>query len=159
MASGQVDAAVYASCNVRQVVAVTAEYAIDAKSSKALLFVGGMRDGATALVTVDPSIIERLAAEARSLWDRSEPYVERRTLAELAGRTGLLVETQGNVQDVMPYQGRFLLRLEDAGHVLGVQVEKEPSELRGSRVLVRGRLAKDRTGYAVLEASDLRRIQ
>lgn len=159
LASGQVDAAAYANCEVRQVPHVATEFALDAKRSKALLFLGGVQPGATALVVVDPDLLARLDAEARSLWERSEPYVEKRSLAQLAGRSGLVVETQGNVQDVLPYQGSFLLRLEDDGHILGVQVEKEPSELRGARILVRGRLVKDRTGYPLLQASDVRRIQ
>ena len=107
----------------------------------------------------DAQLVARLAAEASSLWDRGEPYVERRGLADAAARAGVAVETQGTVLDVLPDQGAFLMRLEDAGQVLGVRVEREPSELKGQRVLVRGQMAKDKGGYPVLVASDLRRLE
>lgn len=158
LASGEVAASAYAAATVRQVAHTPAEFAVDDAGTKALLFLGGVRPDATALVTVDPELVGRLVQQAKSLWDQSEPYVERRGLAEVASRAGLLVETQGTVQDVLPYQGAYLLRLEDAGQILGVRVDKEPSELRGQRVLVRGRMAKDATGYPLLHANDLRRI-
>jgi hypothetical protein len=138
---------------------VAAEVAIDAKRGKAILFLSGVRPGALALVTVEPELVARLAADAQGLWERSNPYLERRTLAEAAAAAGLVIETQGTVQDVLPYQGHFLLRLEEAGQVLGVQVDQDAEELRGAKVLVRGRVMKDARGYPTLHASDLRRIR
>jgi hypothetical protein len=159
VASGQVAPEAFAVAQVRQVPAVTAEYAVDAAGKRALLFLGGVRPGSQAMPCADADLVARLAAEATALWERAEPYVERRALADAASRQGLAVETQGTVLDVLPYQGAFLLRLEDNGQVLGVRVEREPSELKGQRVVVRGHVAKDKGGYPVLVASDLRRLQ
>lgn len=159
VAAGQVAPEAFAAAQVRQVPSVTAEYAVAPGAGKALLFLGGVRPGSQAVVATDPAVVARLEAEATALWERAEPYVERRTLADAASRAGLDVETQGNVQDVLPYQGAFLLRLEDQGAVLGVQVAREPSELKGARVVVRGRMAKDKGGYPVLMATDLRRLE
>lgn len=157
--AGQVEAQALASAKVLQVAAVAGEFALDATNSRALLFLGGVREGALALSSTDAALIQRLRAEATSLAQHGAPYFERRTVGQLAGRVGIEIETQGTVQDVLPYHGAFLLRLEDQGHALGVQLEKEPTELKGARVLVRGRLTKDKGGYPVLQASELRRIQ
>ncbi len=159
VASGQVAPEVFAAAQVRQVPAVTAEYAVAPGSGRALLFLGGVRPGAQALLATDQATVTRLEAEATALWERAEPYVERRELADAARRPGLVVETQGLVQDVLPYQGAWLLRLEDQGAALGVRVEREPAELKGARVVVRGRMAKDKGGYPVLLATDLRRLE
>lgn len=159
VASGQVAAEAFAGAQVRQTAAVTAEYAVDPAGRKALLFLGGLRPGALAMPCTDRDLVSRLAAEATALWERAEPYVERRGLAEAAGRTGIAVETQGTVLDVLPYQGAYLLRLEDNGQVLGVRVEREASELKGQRIVVRGQVGKDKGGYPVLLASDLRRLE
>lgn len=158
VAAGQVASEVFAAADVRQVPHVAAEYAVDIARKRVLLFLGGVRPGAQAMMSVDPTVVARLEAEATALWERADPYVERRHLADAAGRHGLVVETEGTVQDVLPYQGSFLLRLEDGGHVLGVQVDKDPVELRGERVVVRGKVGKDRGGYPVLKAADLRRL-
>lgn len=159
VASGQAAPEAIAAAQVRQVPAVTAEYAVAPGSGRALLFLGGVRAGSQAIVADDPAVVARLEAEATALWEKATPYVERRALAEAAGRAGVDVETQGTVLDVLPYQGSYLLRLEDHGSVLGVQVAREPSELKGARVLVRGRMGKDKGGYPVLVASDLRRLE
>jgi hypothetical protein len=157
-ADGMVSPQAFAAAQVRQVPSVPAEFAIDAQGTRALVFVGGLRQGSWALLTVDPAILARLSAEAKAAWDRGDPYVERRSVAELPGRNGVTVETQGVVQDVLPYHGRHLMRLEDGGHVVGVVMEKDPSELRQARILVRGRVEKDRTGYTLLAAYDVRRM-
>ena len=157
--SGQAAPEAVAAAQVRQVPAVSAEYAVAPGSGRALLFLGGVRAGAQAIVADDPAVVARLEAEATALWEKATPYVERRALADAAGRAGVDVETQGTVLDVLPYQGAFLLRLEDQGAVLGVQVGREPSELKGARVVVRGRMGKDKGGYPVLLASDLRRLE
>lgn len=157
--SGQVGAAAFEAAQVRQVPAVTAEYAVDGDRGRALLFLGGLRPGAQAMLTTDKAAVARLAAQASALWERAEPYVERHPLADAAGRAGLVVETQGTVLDVLPYQGAFLLRLEDQGAVLGVQVDREPAELKGQRIVVRGRVGKDKGGYPVLVANDVRRLE
>lgn len=159
VAAGQVAPEAFAAAEVRQVPAVTAEYAVSPGSGRALLFLGGVRNGSQALLATDAATVARLEAEATALWERAEPYVERRALADAAHRTGIMVETQGQVQDVLRHQGAFLLRLEDGGQVLGVQVEREPSELKGRRVVVRGRMGKDKGGYPVLVATDLRRLE
>lgn len=159
VASGTVAADVFATADVRQVPHVAAEYAVDQGRRRVLLFLGGVRPGAQAILSVDPTVVSRLEAEAKALWERADPYVERRALSDAAGRHGLVVETQGVVQDVIPYNGAFLLRLEEGGQVLGVQVDKEPSELRGERVVVRGKMQKDKGGYPMLKATDLRRLQ
>jgi hypothetical protein len=159
VASGTVATEAFATAEVRQVPHVAAEYAVDPARRRVLLFLGGVRPGAQAILSADPTVVARFEAEATAMWERAEPYVERRALSDAAGRHGIVVETQGTVQDILPYQGAFLLRLEDAGHVLGVRVEKEPSELRGERVVVRGKMQKDKGGYPVLMASDLRRMQ
>lgn len=159
VASGQVAAEVFASCEVRQVPHVSAEFAVDPVRHRVLLFLGGVRPGAQAMLAVESDLVARLQAEAQALWERADPYVERRSLADAATRQGLVVETQGTVQDVIPYQGTFLMRLEDNGQVLGVQVETEPSELRGQRIVVRGKVLKDRSGYPLLKATDVRRLR
>lgn len=159
VASGQVAPTVFATSAVRQVPHVSAEYAVDGGRRRVLLFLGGVRPGAQAMLTVEADLVARLQAEATALWERADPYVERRSLADAAGRPGLVVETQGTVQEVLPYRGAYLLRLEDNGHVLGVQVDAEPSQLRGQRILVRGKMLKDQSGYPMLKATDLRRIQ
>jgi hypothetical protein len=157
--SGQVGADAFQAAQVRQVPVVTAEYAVDGERGRALLFLGGVHAGSQAMLVTDKQAVARLAAEATALWERAEPYVERQPLAAAASRAGLVVETQGTVLDVLPYQGAFLLRLEDAGSVLGVQVEREPAELKGQRILVRGKVGKDKGGYPVLVASDVRRLE
>lgn len=158
VASGQVAPEVFAAAQVRQVPHVGAEYAVDAARKRVLLFLGGVRPGAQAMLSVDPAVVARLEAEATALWERADAYVERRHLADAAGRHGLVVETEGTVQDVIPYQGSFLVRLEDGGQILGVQVDKDPVELRGERIVVRGKVAKDKGGYPVLKATDVRRM-
>ena len=159
VASGQVAPEAFAAADVRQVRAVTAEYAVSPGSGRALLFLGGVRPGAQALLATDAATVARLEAEATALWERAGPYVERRALADAARRQGLVVETQGLVQDILPHQGAWLLRLEDDGAALGVRVDREPAELKGSRIVVRGRMAKDKGGYPVLLATDLRRLE
>ena len=157
--SGQVAPEAFAAAQVRAAPHVPGEYAVDAARGRALLFLGGVRAGALALPTDEPALVARLAADAEALWARAEPYVERRSLGDVAGRVGLAVETQGTVADVLPYHGAFLLRLEDGGDVVGVQVDREPTELKGQRVLVRGTVGKDKGGYPVLKATDLRRLE
>jgi hypothetical protein len=157
-ASGTVAPEVVASCTVRHVPTVRAEFAIDAGETKAILFTSGVRDGSLALVTVERDLVARLANEARALGDRGDSYVERHRIEDLAGRDGVTVETQGLVQDVMPFRERFMIRLSEGEHVIGVLVDKDAGELRDERILVRGLLRRDRTGYPVIEASDIRRI-
>lgn len=159
VASGQVGPEVFAACEVRQVPHVSAEYAVDDGRKRILLFLGGVRPGAQAMLSVDPDLVARLQAEATALWERADPYVERRSLQDAAGRHGLVVEVQGTVQEVLPYHGAFLLRLEDHGQVLGVQVDAEPSGLKGERIVVRGKMLKDRSGYPLLKANDVRRMR
>ncbi len=159
MASGTVDPTLMARCTVRHVPPVRAEFALDPKGQRALLFTGGLAEGALAVWTVDPAIVERLASEYKTLQSRAGDYVERHSIAQLAGRTGVTVETRGVVADVLPYKGRYLVRLEDQGHVIGVVVDAEPEGIRDERVVVRGHLRRDANGYATIEAEELRRIR
>ena len=159
VASGLVDASVQDACEVRQVPPVRAEFALDITAGRAFLFPGGVRRNAMALLTVDPAIVQRLETEFRTLWERGDPYVERHRIGDLAGRNGTTVEVDGVVADVLPFQDRFMMRLEDQGSIIGVLVQKDASELVDERVRVRGRLDKDQTGYAVIVAQDIRRLR
>ena len=158
-ASGLVEPAVQDRCDVRQVPPVRAEFALDLAAGRGLLFLGGVRRDAMALLTVDPATVQRLESEFRTLWDRSDPYVERLRIADLAGRQGVTVEVDGVVRDVLPWQDRFMIRLEDQGSIIGVTVEKDASELVDERIRVQGRLEKDKTGYPVIAARDIRRVR
>lgn len=159
LASGIVSPEVFARCDVKQVPPVRAEFALDPERERAWLFPGGLRDGAWAVLTVDPAMVRRLTTEFQTLWDRASEYVERLQIGELAGRDGVVVETRGLVQEVLPYKDRFMIRLEDQGNIIGVLVEKDASGLRDERIQVKGRLDRDSTGYAVIAADDIRRIR
>ncbi len=159
LSSGTVDSGLMAACDVRHVPPVRAEFALDGKHQRALLFTAGLQEGALAVWTVDPAIVERLVSEYRTLESRASAYVERRSIAQLAGRSGVTVETRGVVADVLPYRGRYMVRLEDQGHVIGVIVDVEPGDLRDERILVRGHLKRDANGYATIEAEELRRVR
>lgn len=158
-ASGVVSPSIVKSTDVRQVPPVRTEFALDRARGRAVIFTAGVREDALALVTVDEDLVSRLESEWRMLATRAGDYVERLRIQELAGRSGVTVETRGLVRDVLPYKDRHMLRLEDDGHVIGVLVDKDPSNLRDERVQVRGGLRKDETGYPVIEAVDLRRIR
>lgn len=158
LASGLIDPQVQARCKVREVPPVRAQFALDRKQRRAILFLGGIQPGSLALLTVDATLVDRLETEYKRLLDRATDYVERFSIGELGGRSGVVVETEGFVQDVLPWKQRWMMRLEDHGHIIGVAVEKDPRELKERRVRVRGRLEKDQTGYAVIEAVELRTI-
>ncbi len=157
-ASGLVDATVQAQCDVREVPPVRAEFAIDLERGRAILFVAGLHKDAMAFITVDEPTIRRLETEYRRLADRASDYVERLRIQDLGGRDGVTVETEGFVQDVLPWKGRHMIRLEDHGHIIGVAVDKDPVALKDKRIRVKGQLARDQTGYAVIEAAELRPI-
>jgi hypothetical protein len=123
------------------------------------LFLAGLQPAGMALWTVDAELISRLESEATSLWERANPYVERVAVSRLAGAAGAMIETEGLVHDVLPYQGRHLLRLQDEGHIVGVLVDRDPTELKSHRILVRGKLVRDKGGFLVIEAADLRRVR
>ncbi len=159
LASGVVDASAFGDAQVQQVPSVRAEFALDGSGERALLFLGGARQGSLALLTVDPELVSRLENEWRTLRDRAEDYVERLRVADLPGRTGVVVETRGLVRDVLPFKDQFLIRLEDEGSTIGVRVPRDPSDLRDEKIQVRGRLQKDSAGYPVIVADDIRRIR
>ncbi|MGB0653315.1 MAG: hypothetical protein ACPGQL_08965 [Thermoplasmatota archaeon] len=159
LASGLVDPKVLTGATVHQVPPVRAEFALDMRQGRALLFPGGARDGALALWTVDPLILKRLDAEYRTLHARAEAYVERVTIAELAGRSGVTVETRGVVEDILPFKGRHMLRLTEHGHTVGVLVSEASEALKGERVQVRGPLTRDATGYPAIEADEIKRVR
>ncbi len=159
IASGLVDADIQAACEVRQAPEVRAEFVLDRAHRRALLWFGGARVGSMGLITTDETIVARLENEFKGLWDKAEPYVERYKIAQLSGRTGVTVETEGEVQEVIPWRDAWMLRLTDQGHVLGVLLPKDPTALEGRRVRVRGSLEKDRGGYVVLRAEDVREVR
>lgn len=157
-ASGLVAPEVQARCEVHETPAGAAEFAWDREAERAIVFLGGVRSGSLAMLSDDPALVGRLRAEYHRLHDRRSDYVERASLGSLGTRIGVVVETEGYVQDVLPWRDRFMIRLQDRDEVLGVVVAKDPEELRDRRVRVRGRLEKDDRGYVVLQASELRTI-
>lgn len=159
VASGRVEAEVLAACEVRMAPRVAAEFAVRPDGAAALLFLGGLRAGSQAVVSRDGALGRRLAADAQALWERSEPYLERGRLADVARRFGVPVETQGIALDSLPRAGGHLVRLEDEGQVVAVAVDRPAEELKGQRLLVRGRMERDASGYPVLRAVDVRRLQ
>ena len=159
LTAGIVDPSVQAQAQVEAVPSVRAQFALDGERRRALLFLGGVRDGSMAALSTDPDLVARLDAEAKRLASRAEGYVERRRVGDLAGRQGVLVEVDGVAQDVLPYHDGFMIRLEDQGAIIGVLVAKDASELAGERLRVLGRLEKDKSGYTVIQATDLRRLR
>lgn len=158
LVSGTVTAQAYAAAQVRQLPEVAGDYAVDAQRRKVLLLLGGARANSLALASRDPALVARLAAEAEALWQRAEPYVESRSLADATSRTGLPIAVQGVVTEVIQRQGAFLIRLEEQGQALGVRVQADATELKGQRILVRGSVQRE-GGYVVLVASDVRRLE
>lgn len=158
-ASGVVSPQIQATCRVRQVPPVRAEFALDARNDRALVFLAGVREGALGLLSVDRDMVGRLATEARTVMDRAGDYVERLRLVEVPGREGVTVETQGAVQAVLPFRERFMIRLQDGDAVVGVLVDKDPASLHEQQIQVRGRIERDRTGYPVIEATDIRVVR
>src|SRR5687768_7100383 len=108
-ASGIVAPGVADACEVRQVPPVRAEFALDLKNRRGLLFMAGLQSAGMALWTVDAELLARLESEANSIWERASPYVERVAVRQLAGAGGSMVETEGMVQDVLGFQGRHLV--------------------------------------------------
>lgn len=158
-ASGVVAPQVLANCNVKQVPPVRTEFALDLDRRRALIFTAGAQSGSLAMLTVDPIMLGRLETEYRTLAGHGGEYVERLAIQDLAGKNGVTVETQGFVQDILPYKDQYMIRLEDQGHIMGVLVQKNPEDLREERIQVKGRLQRDQTGYAVILADDIRRIR
>lgn len=159
VASSHVAPALLARVPTRRVAKVPAQFAVDAAGRRALLFPAGLQPGALAVRTSDPAIAGRLAQEAALLWDSGQSYAEAQSVARLDLQDGATVETTGRVQDVVAYRSRFLLRLEDQGQSVGVLVDRDASSLRGERVQVRGRVVRSGSGYAAIEATDVRRIR
>lgn len=158
-ASGTVHPKVLASCTVHQVPPVRTAFAIDAEARRAIVFTGGVRDGSLALITTDPALVGRLETEHRTIAARAASYVERLPVAALAGKAGVTVQTLGVVQEILPYQDRFMMRLEDQGAIIGVLVDRDPESLRDERIMVEGRVEKPDNGYLVLHATDVRRLR
>ncbi len=158
-ASERVDAAVLGGCDVHMVPHVRAEFAAAGDFSKALIFTSGIAEGCLALLCEDPVLLGRLRTEWQHLSARGSDYVERLRVGELAGKAGLVVETQGVVQDVLPYQDGFMMRVEDDGAIIAVLVDKDPEGLADERILVRGVVEKQGGGYLALRASDVRRMR
>jgi hypothetical protein len=154
--SGRASLAVLRACDVRRAPEVPVEAAVARDGSRALLFPGGLRHGALALAVAEPALAARLASLAEAAWSSAVPYVERRALADLAGEAGLPVEAEGRVATSLPRPtpgspAGVLLRLEDGGHSVAVHSPRDDG-LVGRRVRVQGRLARDASGYPVVEA-------
>lgn len=130
-------------------------FALDAQRPRALLFLGGIEPGTLALWTVDEKLIDRLRAEFNRLWTRSTDYVERAKVADLAEKPNVTVETSGTVQDIIPYRGRYLLRLTEAGDAVGVLVDQD-LPVRGHRITVKGIVRPSTSGYPLVEALEIK---
>lgn len=141
--------------NVRRNTEARGSFAIDAHRARAVLFLGAIEKGTLALWTVDERIIERLRAEFSRLWTRSTDYVERATVADIASKANVTVETRGIVQDVIPYKGRYMLRLTDHGDAVGVLVDQD-LQVRGQKVTVKGIVRTSRSGYPLVEALEVK---
>lgn len=141
--------------NVRRNGEVKGSFAIDANRARAVLFLGGIEKGSLALWTVDERIIERLRAEFSRLWTRSTDYVERASVADIATRANATVETTGIVQDVIPYKGKYMLRLSDRGDAVGVIVDQD-LQVRGQKVTIKGIVRTSSSGYPLLEALEVK---
>lgn len=141
--------------NVRRNAESKGSFAIDSRRARALLFLGGIEKGSLALWTVDERMIERLRAEFNRLWTRSTDYVERASVAEIASKANVTVETRGIVQDVIPYKGKYMLRLTDRGDAVGVLVDND-LQVRGQKVLVKGIVRTSSSGYPMVEALEVK---
>ncbi|MFA5943234.1 MAG: hypothetical protein WC876_02070 [Candidatus Thermoplasmatota archaeon] len=151
--SGRASLAVLRAGQVRRAADLAVEVAVAADGRRALLFPGGLRPGALALVVADPALVARLASLAAAAWAAGVPYVERRALADLAGEPGLPIEAEGRVVQVLPRPASsgVLLRLEDGGHSVAVHAARDDG-FTGRRVRVQGRLGRDAGGYPIVEA-------
>lgn len=130
-------------------------FALDSQRPRALLFLGGIEPGSLALWTVDEKLIERLRAEFSRLWTRSIDYVERAKVADLPNKPNVTIETTGMVQDVIPYKGRFMMRLSEEGEAVGVIIDRD-LPLRGHRVTVKGIVRASSSGYPLVEALEVK---
>jgi hypothetical protein len=133
---------------------VRANFAVDAKNDRALLFLGGLHQRAVALWTVDERLISRLRAEFNRLWTRSLDYVEKVRIADVPSRPNATVQMMGRVQDVVPFKDRYLMRLADEGETIGVLVDQR-MELAGRRVSVTGIVQPSTTGFPIVEALEV----
>jgi hypothetical protein len=134
---------------------VYGSFALDAKRPRALLFLGDVKPGALALWTVDEALIDRLRADFNRFWTRSTDYVERTPVGDISQKPNVTIETSGTVQDVIPYRGRFMLRLTDQGDAVGVVVDQE-LPLRGLKVVVKGIVRNSTSGYPLVEALEVK---
>lgn len=130
-------------------------FALDAKQPRALLFLGGIEPGSVALWTVDEKLIERLRSEFNRLWTRSTDYIERAKVADIADKPNVTIETTGMVQDIIPYRGRFMIRLAEAGEAVGVLVDRD-LPVRGHKITVKGIVRPSTSGYPLIEALEIK---
>ncbi|PKK86131.1 MAG: hypothetical protein CVT48_02395 [Thermoplasmata archaeon HGW-Thermoplasmata-1] len=151
-----VDARTFSSAEVRKNPEVRSNFILG--KNRALIFTGQIEPGKMALWTVDDILLRRLNSEFNRLWTKSDGYVEHLKIAELAGKSGLRVKTEGVVLDVIPYRERFLLRLSDHGHTIGVLTDKE-SDVKGSVVRVTGKLVKSDSGYSLIDSEEIDKIR
>lgn len=137
--------------------AVKGDFVVDGEGTRALLFLGGLRPGALALLSVDAKLVARLRREFDRLWAAGREPVARVGLADLAARTHMLVETRGTVADAVPSGDGWLLRLQDGSVAVGVRT-REPLEARGQLVEVRGRVTRSPGGAPLIEAEAITRV-
>lgn len=154
--TGGASSSVLRTCFARRGADLPLEAAIAADGRRALLFPAGIRPRALALAITDHALVARLGALAEAAWASAAPYAERRAVADLAGEPGLPVEAEGILTEVQAREGRGLLRLEADGHVAAVRAASVAPDLLGRRVVVRGRMARDASGYPVLDADEVR---
>ena len=120
---------------------------------RALIFSGKMKKGKIALRTTDDLIIQRLREEFERLWRKGEREMYSFfKISELPKKENIPVITRGVVRAIVPYRGKFLMRLSDGGHFIGVLIN-ERLDLTRKEVEVKGEL-KER----LIEAIEIKEI-
>lgn len=143
------------NAEVRSNAQAAGNFAVDAEEDRAILFLGGVQKKALALWTVDDRLIARLRAEFNRLWTRSLDYVEDVDLADLPTRANATVRLHGRVEDVVPYQKGYLMRLRENGESVGVMID-ENMRIVGRQVTVTGIVRPSSSGFTLLEALEVR---
>lgn len=146
----QVPDSILLSCEVRMHPDVRMNAAMG--KDRALLFSGQVAPKAHAVVTTEPTAVRRLQNDFERMWGESQPYVERATVHELAGKNGRFVDVTGRAVDVLEYRGRKMLRLTDDQAQVGVVTKQaDVAQYAGTTIRVVGRMHRD-GGHAYIEA-------
>lgn len=156
--AGRANPDAYVGREHRQHPGARGNFVVHPDKDRALLFLGPVAPGTMALSTVDPHLCARLRHEHARLWGRADAYIEEVPLSEAAGRHNVRVRTRGQVQSVIQYRDRHLMRLVDGNHVVGVLVDS-PLDLAGAIVSVTGQATKGTSGYTLIDAEEVRRIE